>query len=231
MGSFNASLVFDVRESPARETVLKDPQEVFKAFVALEGCSWIEKYLRNIEFNTLGISKAHVLENTSQKHMSTFSIEKESTYLDRRPISQPDFLYGWIPSQSLIDRIGIPRWLMLEAEAIEGTGLFYPFLVVKLCSATDGQSKPFNEAIRHCFAGAFIRVRMVENLRHRLVERGYSDAGALLGLNSSVFSFFMLENNQACITFTYAWDETSEKVCYLGNFDLAHEEGQRECEE
>ncbi|KAF9768669.1 hypothetical protein IL306_013979 [Fusarium sp. DS 682] len=224
----NADLLRYVRDSPARRTVLKDSQDIFKAFIAVEGCPRVETYLRNIEFNTLGIDQKHVLKNAGQAHMNAFVTDQESTHETRHLVSQPDLLYGWIPAHFMADNHGIPAWSKREAQAIEGTGLFYPFLVVKFASDALGQSDSYPKGLGDCLQGASIGVRMVERLRHRLAERGYHDGGAHLKLNSSVYSI-LLSKNKACIAFTYAWDETSEHVYILATFDMHNEEDQKQC--
>lgn len=67
MGPNNADIFRYVSSLPARQTVLKDAHEVFKAAITTHDCSWEEKFLRNTEFNTLGISEAHILNNTNHK--------------------------------------------------------------------------------------------------------------------------------------------------------------------
>lgn len=97
MGPNNADIFRYVSSLPARQTVLKDAHEVFKAAITTQDCSWEEKFLRNIEFNTLGMSEAHVLKNTNHKEVRTYVTIMESTNEFRQLNSQPDFIYGWIP--------------------------------------------------------------------------------------------------------------------------------------
>jgi hypothetical protein len=161
--------------------------------------------------------------------MKTYVVEKESTDEIRQLTSQPDFIYGWIPPQYMPENHEIPIWSRIEAEAVNGTDLLYPFLVVKFGDLGIEQSASFSEPVSNCIQGASIGVRMAQRLRHRLAERGYHDAGSLLGLNSSVYSFVLIQYT-AFIFFSYAWDETSEHFCPVGILDLRNEESQRECE-
>jgi len=99
MGPNNADIFRYVSSLPARQTVLKDGHEVFKAAITTQDCSWEEKFLRNFEFNTLGISEAHILNNTNHKKVRAYVTIMESTNEFRQLNSQPDFIYGWIPPQ------------------------------------------------------------------------------------------------------------------------------------
>ncbi|KAL9568127.1 hypothetical protein ACKAV7_007955 [Fusarium commune] len=131
MDRFNFGILRYVSSLPTRQTVLKDAHEVFKTAITTQDCSWEERFLRNIEFNTLGISEAHVLKKPDHKHMRAFVAEMESVNEIRHLKSQPDFIYGWIPPRYMLDNSEIPVWSKVEAEAVNGTNLFYPFLVVK----------------------------------------------------------------------------------------------------
>jgi hypothetical protein len=96
MGPNNADIFRYLSSLPARQTVLKDAHEVFKAAITTQDCCWEEKFLRNIEFNNLGISEAHILDNTNHKEVRAYVAIMESTNEFRRLNSQPDFIYGWI---------------------------------------------------------------------------------------------------------------------------------------
>lgn len=127
MGPSNAGILDYVTNLPARQTVLRDAHEISKAAITVQDCSWEEKFLRNIEFNTLGMSEAHVRKNQHQRLMRAFVTEAESTNRARHLRSRPDFIYGWIPPRHVIDDDEIPAWSKQEAEAVDGTNLLYPF--------------------------------------------------------------------------------------------------------
>ncbi|KAF5603729.1 hypothetical protein FPCIR_1168 [Fusarium pseudocircinatum] len=120
MGPSDADILRHVTRTPARQTVLRDTHEIFKAAIMVQDCTWDEKFLRNIEFNTLGISKAHVLKNTKHKYMRAFVTETESTNRVRNLRPQPDLIYGWILQRHVIDDDKVPAWLKPEAEADAG---------------------------------------------------------------------------------------------------------------
>ncbi|KAH7204442.1 hypothetical protein DER44DRAFT_747899 [Fusarium oxysporum] len=187
MGPNNADIFPYVSSLPARQTVLKDAHEVFKATITTQDCSWEEKFLRNIEFNTLGISEEHILNNTNHKEVRAYVTIMESTNEFRQLNSQPDFIYGWIPPQYMIDNHEIPAWSKVEAGAVDGENPLYPFLVVKFDGPDNEQRENLHETAHNCIQGGSISVRMVERLRHRLAERG----GNIPGLYSSVFSFVL----------------------------------------
>ncbi|KAF5542137.1 hypothetical protein FNAPI_10050 [Fusarium napiforme] len=130
MGPSNADIIRHVTRTPARQTVLRDAHEIFKAAIMVQDYSWEEKFLRNIELNTLGLSEAHVLKNANHKYMRGFVTETESTNRVRNLRSQPNLIYGWIPQRHAIDDDKVPAWLMPEAEAVDGTKMLYPFLLV-----------------------------------------------------------------------------------------------------
>ncbi|KNB02012.1 hypothetical protein FOXG_05072 [Fusarium oxysporum f. sp. lycopersici 4287] len=78
MGPNNADIFRYVSSLPARQTVLKDAHEVFKAAITTQDCSWEEKFLRNFEFNTLGISEAPILNNTNHKEVEAEAVDGEN---------------------------------------------------------------------------------------------------------------------------------------------------------
>ncbi|KAK2479145.1 hypothetical protein H9L39_08519, partial [Fusarium oxysporum f. sp. albedinis] len=75
MGPNNADIFRYLSSLPARQTVLKDAHEVFKAAITTQDCCWEEKFLRNIEFNNLGISEAHILDNTNHKEVEAGAVD------------------------------------------------------------------------------------------------------------------------------------------------------------
>ncbi|KAF5637200.1 uncharacterized protein FTJAE_5615 [Fusarium tjaetaba] len=218
MGPFNADILRHVTRTPARQSVLRDAHEIFKAAIMVQDCSWEEKFLRNIEFNTLGISEAHVLKNTKHKYMRAFVTETESTNRVRNLRSQPELIYGWIPQRHGIDDDKVPACPKPEAEAVDGTKMPYPFLLVNFAPDSEryrNRGGIVSESAFDCLQGASISVRMVDRLRHRFEVCGKADAG----LNSSVFSL-VLNRYTAYIYFSYAWDETSEHVHRVPHYNM-----------
>ncbi|KAF5570078.1 hypothetical protein FPANT_13821 [Fusarium pseudoanthophilum] len=228
MGPSNADILRQVTRTRARQTVLRDAHEIFKAAIMVQDCSWEEKFLRNIEFNTLGLSEAHVLKNTEHMCMRAFATETESTNRVRKLRSQPDLIYGWIPQRHAIDDDKVSAWLKPEAEAVDGTNMLYPFLLVNFAPDSEryrNRGDIVSGSAFDCLQGASIGVRMVDRLRHRFEACGKVDAG----LNSSVFSL-VLNRYTAYIYFSYAWDETSEHVHRVLHYNMQNELHQRQFE-
>lgn len=228
MGPSNADILDYVTNMPALQTVLRDAHEIFKAAITVQDCSWEEKFLRNIEFDILSISEAHILKNQHQKHMRGFVTEAESTNRARHLRSRPDFIYGWIPPRHVIDDDEIPAWSKQEAEAVDGTNLLYPFLVVKVAPDSDDFESlcdTIGEPAFNCLQGDSIDIRTFDRLYRRLEACGWTDPG----LNSSMYSF-VVNRNTASIYFSYAWGETKEYFHRAACYNMKNENDQRECE-
>ncbi|VTT65620.1 unnamed protein product [Fusarium fujikuroi] len=204
MDPSNADILDYVTSMPALQTVLRDAHEILKAAIT-----------------------AYVLQNY-QKQTRAFVTEAESTNRARYLRSRPDFIYGWIPPRHVIDDDEIPAWSKQEAEAVDGTNLLYPFLVVKVAPDSDDFENlcdAIGEPAFNCLQGASIDIRMVDRLYRRLEACGWTDPG----LNSSMYGL-VVNRNTASLYFSYAWDETSEHFHRVARYNMKNKNDQRDCE-
>ncbi|KAF4439260.1 aaa atpase family protein [Fusarium austroafricanum] len=210
-------------EGHTQMDMLRDPQECLKLCMMTKNCGWAETYLRTIECSSLGTSGAHMLRNTNQESINTWSFQ------NRRLVSKPDILYGWIPICATTKRVlPMPLIWACEGSAISGKALVYPFLIVNFGGNTIRNDEIIPDAAFECMKSASVAVRMVEKLKHRLAQHGYRDGGSHLGLSSVVFSIELNENT-AQVYFTYAWDETTENVCLVANFIMSNDAHRQQC--
>ncbi|QGI64269.1 hypothetical protein CEK26_008223 [Fusarium fujikuroi] len=161
MDPSNADILDYVTSMPALQTVLRDAHEILKAAIT-----------------------------NYQKQTRAFVTEAESTNRARYLRSRPDFIYGWIPPRHVIDDDEIPAWSKQEAEAVDGTNLLYPFLVVKVAPDSDDFENlcdAIGEPAFNCLQGASIDIRMVDRLYRRLEACGWTDPG----LNSSMYGLVL----------------------------------------
>jgi hypothetical protein len=109
----------------------------------------------------------------------------------------------------------LPIWLDEEAKA--ETGLYYPFLVIKMQGHETNSNRDSHEAINDCMVASSICVEMIDKLIERLFEL-YND-NVPKRLNDVVFGI-VANGGVARVYVTYAWCKGTEHTLKVASFLL-----------